>query len=139
MKAPIRVLLVDSHAVVRRDYRTRLRESGRIVVVAEAASGDVAYRAFCESSPDVVVMNFSFSGGSAIPVLERIQARDSSARVLMVSAREHAVAATLAFNAGACGYLVKSCAHEYLVEAVLAVAGGSRYLSPGIVRTVAPE
>lgn len=136
---PIRVLLVDDHAVVRAGYRRLQEESGHIEVNGEAADAVQAYRLFCELRPDVVVMDISLSGQSGIAVLERIRARESGACVLMFSMHEDTIFATHAMRAGARGYITKSCAPGVLVEAVLAVAGGGTYIGADTAQALALE
>src|SRR5690606_22269616 len=137
MSAPIRVLLVDDHAVVRAGYRGLLQGSGCIEVVGEAADASGACTLYREHAPDVVVMDISLPGRSGIVALERILARDSGARVLMFSMHEDAIFATHALRAGARGYITKSSAPEVLVEAVQAVADGRRYVGADMARTLA--
>lgn len=137
MSMPTRVLLVDDHAVVRAGYRGLLEDSGRIEVVGEAGDSDGAYRLYCGQAPDVVVMDISLPGGSGIAALERIRARDPGARVLVFSMHEDAIFASHALRAGARGYITKSSAPEVLVDAVLAVAAGRKYLGADIARALA--
>jgi DNA-binding NarL/FixJ family response regulator len=137
VSAPIRVVLVDDHAVVRKGYRGLLEDSGRIVVVDEAADSNGAYVSYCRHSPDVVVMDISLPGPSGIVALQRIVARESEARVLMFSMHEDVIFANHAMRAGARGYITKSSAPEVLVDAVLAVAAGRQYLGADIARMLA--
>jgi DNA-binding NarL/FixJ family response regulator len=134
----IRVLLVDDHAIVRVGYRGLLEESGRIAVIGEATDADGAYKAYCETRPDVAVMDISLPGASGISALERILARAPQARVLMFSMHEDAIFATHALRAGARGYITKSSAPDVLVDAVLAVADGRTYLGADTVQALAP-
>ncbi|MEO7052938.1 MAG: response regulator transcription factor [Rhodanobacter sp.] len=137
MTAPIRVVLVDDHAVVRAGYRGLLQDSGRIEVVGEASGAAGAYRLYCELTPDVVVMDISLPGGSGIAALKQILARAARARVLMFSMHEDAIFASHAMRAGARGYITKSSAPEVLVDAVLSVAAGRTFLGTDIARTLA--
>lgn len=134
---PIRVLLVDDHAVVREGYRRLLEAAEAIVVGAEAADGEQAYRLFCAQAFDVVVMDISLPGISGIEVLRRMLARDAETRVLVFSMHEDAVFARRAFQAGARGYLSKSSAPDVLVEAVLAVARGRQYVGRDLAQELA--
>lgn len=133
----LRVLLVDDHAVVREGYRRLLERAGGITVVAEAGDADEAYRLFCESTPDVVVMDITLPGASGIEVTRRILAREPAACVLVFSMHEDALFASRALQAGARGYVTKASAPEVLVEAVSAVAAGRVYLSTDIARQLA--
>jgi two-component system invasion response regulator UvrY len=138
MSAPaIKVLLVDDHAVVRAGYRHLLARDQRIEVVGEAADAQSAYLSFCTLAPDVVVMDIALPGASGIEALRRILAREPDARVLIFSMYEDAIFPTRALQAGARGYLTKSSGPDMLVEAVLAVARGEKYLSRDVAQAVA--
>jgi DNA-binding NarL/FixJ family response regulator len=135
----VRVLLVDDHAVVREGYRRLLERTRDIEVVAEAAGGEEAYRLFCETAPDVVVMDITLPGVSGVEATRRIVAREPAARVLVFSVHEDIVFASRALQAGARGYITKSSAPELLVEAVRAVAEGRPYLSHDVAQKLATQ
>jgi len=132
-----RLLLVDDHAVVREGYKRLLERTHDIDVIAEAASGEDAYRAFCEHSPDVVVMDINLPGTSGIETMRRMLARAPEAKVLVFSMYEEALFGARALQAGACGYVTKASAPEVLVDAVRAVIAGRVYLSHDIAHQLA--
>jgi DNA-binding NarL/FixJ family response regulator len=133
----IDVLLVDDHAVVREGYRRLLEQTDDIRVLAEAGSGEDAYRLFCELRPQVVVMDISLPRISGIEVTRRMVARDVAARVLMFSMHEDIVFASRALAAGARGYIAKSAAPEVLVEAIRRVASGRNYVDHAVAERLA--
>jgi DNA-binding NarL/FixJ family response regulator len=133
----IRVLLVDDHAVVRAGFRRLLEQTQDIRVVAEAASGEEAYRRFAECAPDVTVLDLTMPGMGGLEALRRIVARDAAARVLVFSMHETPVFARQALKAGARGYVTKASAAEVLVEAVQSVASGERYVGADIRDAIA--
>jgi two-component system, NarL family, invasion response regulator UvrY len=133
----LELLLVDDHAVVRAGYRRLLEQSGPDWQVAEAESGETAYRLFSERRFDVVVMDLSLPGMSGLETLRRMIRRDACARVLVFSMHDQAVFAEQALEAGAAGYITKSSAPEILVEAVISVATGHSYLGSDISRALA--
>jgi DNA-binding NarL/FixJ family response regulator len=135
--APVSVLLVDDHAVVREGYRRLLERASELTVVGEAASAAEAYRLFTQLVPDVVVMDISLPDVSGIEAMRRLLLRERLAKVLVFSIHEEAIFPDRAFRAGARGYITKASAPEVLVEAVRAVARGERFLSPDIARSVA--
>ena len=130
----IRVLLVDDHAVVREGYRRLLEATERIAVVAEADNGEDAYRRFLELAPDVVVMDISLPGIGGLEVLRRVLAREPAAQVLMFSMHEDPVFVSRALERGARGYLTKASAPEMMVEAVLSIADGRRFIAPDVAQ-----
>lgn len=136
-QAPLTVLLVDDHAVVREGYRRLLERSTDIEVVGEASTGAEAYRLAGTLAPAVVVMDISLPDISGIETTRRILARKPAARVLAFSMHEEAIFAERALQAGASGYITKASAPEILVDAVHAVARGESFLSRDIAQTLA--
>jgi DNA-binding NarL/FixJ family response regulator len=137
VSAAVRVLLVDDHAVVREGYRRLLERTPEIEVVAEAATGEDAYRAFCDLNPDVVVMDINLPGMSGIEAARRMLAREPDARILVFSMHEDALFGSRALQAGARGYVTKASAPEVLVEAVKAVSAGRLYISHDMAQELA--
>jgi len=133
----IKVLLADDHSVVRAGYRHLLQSAADIQIIAEADSGEEAYRLYAETKPDVTVMDISMPGMGGLEALRRIRAQDHSARVLMFTMHDDAVFPSRALEAGARGYLSKSCPPEALVEAVRAIAAGRKYLGQDVAQKVA--
>lgn len=139
MHKKISVMLVDDHAVVRAGYRLLLAQSSQIEIVREAERGEEACQRYAECRPDVVVMDLSMPGMGGLAAIRRIRARDPEARVLAFSIHDEAVYAERALEAGASGYISKSCAPEILVEAVEAVAQGGRYVEQDIAERLAAQ
>src|SRR5215471_9954100 len=137
MTAPLRVLLVDDHAVVREGYRRLLERASDIVVAGEAASAAEAYQTFCRLAPAVVVMDLSLPDASGIEATRRLLARDATARILAFSIHDEAIYAERAFRAGVAGYVTKASAPDVLVEAVRTIARGESFLSADIAQTLA--
>jgi DNA-binding NarL/FixJ family response regulator len=137
MSESISVLLVDDHAVVRVGYRRLLERAENIHVLAEAGNAASAYQAFCQTPPDVVVMDISLPDVSGIEAMRRLLLREPAARVLIFSIHSEPIFANRALQAGAMGYVSKASAPDVLVDAVRAVAKGERYLSPDVARTLA--
>lgn len=134
---PIRVLLVDDHAVVRAGYRMLLKNSADIEVVAEAESGEAACRHYSELHPDIVIMDLSLPGIGGLEAIRRIIARDADARILVFSMHEDMIFVEQALQAGARGYMTKSGAPEALIEAVRALADGKTHLDKTIAERLA--
>lgn len=137
MSAPINVLLVDDHAVVRMGFKMLLESDADIKVIAEADSGENAVKMYMEHMPDVVVMDITMPGIGGLEATDRIIAKDSSARILVLSAHEDSVHPKRVLNAGAMGYLTKRSAAEELIKAIRTVAGRKMYLEASIAQQMA--
>lgn len=135
----IKVLLADDHAVVRMGFRLLLEACDDIEVVAEAESGEEAYRLFSELAPHVVVMDLAMPGIGGIEAVKRIVARDRNARVLALSAHEDLSHPKRVLQAGALGYLSKRGAPEALIDAVREIAQGRRMIDPALAQKMAMQ
>jgi two-component system, NarL family, invasion response regulator UvrY len=135
----INVMLVDDHAVVRMGFRLLLEGSSDIKVIGEAESGEEACRKFPELKPDVVVMDISMPGIGGLEAIDRILAREPTARILVLSAHEDAMHARRVLKAGAAGYLTKRSAAEALMQAIRQVQQGKTFLEPEIAQQLAMQ
>jgi DNA-binding NarL/FixJ family response regulator len=136
-KDRVSVLLVDDHAVVREGYRRLLERHGEIAVIGEAADAKSAHSLFITLLPRIVVMDITLPGASGVEAMRRMLDHDADARVLMFSMHEDAIFVRRALQTGAFGYVTKASAPHVLVEAVLAVARGKKYLSPDVAQSIA--
>lgn len=133
----IKVMLVDDHAVVRMGFKMLLETSGDIKVIAEAESGEEAIKSFQEHNPDVIVMDITMPGIGGMEAIERILAKESTTKVLVLSAHEDSVHPKRVLNAGAMGYLTKRSAAEELVKAIRSVSVGKKYIEANVAQQMA--
>ena len=133
----IKVLLVDDHSVVRAGFRRLLEATGQISVVAEAGDGEQGCLLAAEHQPDVTVLDLSLPGIGGLEALRRIKARNSAARVLVFSMHDNPLLVERALQAGASGYLSKASSSALMLEAVIDVHDGKRYLGPDVAKTIA--
>lgn len=139
VRQPLRVVLIDDHAVVREGYRRLLERTEDIEVIAEAGTGEEAYRLICELKPDVAVLDISLPGIGGIEVVRRVIAREPDQKILVFSMHEDVMFSSRALQAGARGYVTKSAAPEVLVEAVRLVAAGKLYISHEMAQELAVQ
>lgn len=139
MSDKIKVMLVDDHAVVRAGYQMLLKNSPEIEVVAEADSGEEAYRLHGIHDPDVIVMDLSLPGIGGIEAIKRIHSRDNKTKILVFSMHEEIIFVEQALQAGACGYITKSTDPQLLVEAIKRLSRGEKYIDPELAQRLAIE
>lgn len=130
-------MLVDDHAVVRMGFKMLLETDADIKVVCEAESGEQAIQRYVEFKPQVVVMDITMPGIGGMEAIERILAKDSAAKILVLSAHEDSVHPKRVLNAGAMGYLTKRSAAEEMIKAIRVVASGKKYLEAGVAQQMA--
>lgn len=135
----IRLMLVDSHRIMRDGLRALFAQDDRFEVVADADDGRAAIVLARDLHPDVVVTEVSLPLSNGIEVARQITAAWPSVRVLALSRHQERryVAAILA--AGASGYVPKTSGIDELTRAIEALARGQCYISPAIARTVLDE
>jgi two-component system, NarL family, invasion response regulator UvrY len=133
----IRILLVDDHAVVRMGFRLLLQANSQMTVLAEAQSGEEAYQKYVELLPDAVIMDIAMPGMGGLEALRRLIAQYPEARILTLSAHDDPIHARRALQEGALGFLSKRSAPEALIEAVISVSNGHRYLDPALAQKLA--
>ena len=133
----INVMLVDDHAVVRMGFKMLLESASEIRVIAEAENGEAGIKGYVEHKPDVVVMDITMPGIGGMEAIERILAKDSNAKILVLSAHEDSVHPKRVLNAGAMGYLTKRSAAEELIKAIRTVAGGKKYIEASVAQQMA--
>lgn len=126
---PIRVLVVDDHAVVREGIRHVLAGEPGFEVVGEAANGEQALALASAERPDVIVLDVTMPGESGLRVAPKLRAAVPETRVLIMSMHENAEYVREGVRAGASGYLLKDSAAAELRLAVRAVHAGGTYFS----------
>jgi NarL family two-component system response regulator LiaR len=130
----IRVVLADDHAVVRKGIREFLEEDKAIRVVAEASNGEEAVAAIARDQPDVAVLDLQMPRMNGLDATRRVKKDFPNTRVLILTAYDDDPYIFAALQAGASGYLLKTCSSDEIVRAVHAIAAGESALSPGIAR-----
>jgi two-component system invasion response regulator UvrY len=118
-------------------FKMLLESDTDIKVIAEAESGEQSIQRYVEHKPDVVVMDITMPGIGGLEAIERILAKDNTAKILVLSAHEDSVHPKRVLNAGAMGYLTKRSAAEELIKAIRTVASGKKYLEASVAQQMA--
>ena len=131
--APIRVLLVDDHAVARRGIRSVLSNNANLDVVCEAADGEEAVNKAEELHPAIILLDITLPGISGIQAARLIRASSPESRIIFLSQHDSIQIAKDALSVGAQGYVVKSDAGRDLLTAIEAVNEGRTFVSRTLV------
>ena len=123
--ASVTVVLVEDHRIVREGTRQLLDHDPSIRVVGEASTGEEAVRLAVDLKPSVMLVDVQLEGMNGIDVIRTVARTANSVRCVVLSAYDDYVYITEAFEAGACGYLLKTVSAAELVSAVRAAAAGA--------------
>jgi len=132
----IRVILAEDHTLVRQGFRRLLEDDPRVTVVGEARTGLEAMEKCKELRPDVVVMDLSMPELGGLEATAEILKANPQIRILILSMYSNEAYVRKAFELGAKGYMLKNAIEMDLSRAVLALAEGEAYFSPGISHIV---
>ncbi len=133
--ARTRVVLVDDQDLVRTGFRMIVSVEDDLELVGEAADGMEATRLVAAVRPDVVLMDVQMPVLDGIEATRRVVA-ESDARVVILTTFERDDYLFAALEAGASGFLLKSCSADELVGAIRSVAEGHALLAPQMTRSL---
>ena len=132
----IRVLLAEDHTLVRQGFRRILEDDPRITVVGEARTGIEAIERCKELKPDVVVMDLSMPELGGLEATAEVLKANPQIKVVILSMYSNEAYVRKAFELGAKGYILKNAIEVDLTRAVMALAEGQAYFSPGVSHIV---
>lgn len=132
----IRVLLAESHRMVREALRGLLAAEHDLTVVGEAGNGQAALDLAAGIAPDVLVLDVGLPDLQGPEIARRLRAGGSRARLLALSAHGEKRHVQEMLKAGADGYVTKAAAADELPRAIRALAAGQAFLSPEVARAV---
>jgi DNA-binding NarL/FixJ family response regulator len=127
-ETPVRVLLVDDHAIVREGLRALLDDVQGMRIVGEATNGDEAVDLAARLEPNLVLMDLKMPGLPAPDAIRTIRARNPSVHVLMLTSYAEDQQVQKVISAGALGYVLKDVAKAELLKAMTTVARGEPWL-----------
>ncbi|MFF3946413.1 response regulator [Streptomyces sp. NPDC001902] len=130
---PIRILLADDHALVRRGVRLILDREPDLEVVAEAGDGAEAIALARAQDVDLAILDVSMPRLTGLQATRDLAALKPGLRILMLTMHDNEQYLFQALKAGACGYVLKSVADRDLVAACRAAMRDEPFLYPGAV------
>lgn len=145
MSAPVQVMIVDDHAVVRRGVRAYLEALDGMAVAAEAADGQDALDQLARlvglghRLPDVVLLDLVMPRMDGVTATALITSRHPSVRVVILTSFGEMERVHAALASGAVGYLLKDAGPAEVATAIAAAARDGTYLHPAIARRLTRE
>lgn len=134
---PIRVLLVDDHAIARNGVRLMLSSADDIRVDGEACNAQEALQLVLAQEFDVALLDITMPGKNGLELLKQLRSERPKLAVLMLSTYSEDIYAVRALKLGAAGYLIKDAPTSTLVAAVRKAASGGKHVSPALLEKLA--
>jgi NarL family two-component system response regulator LiaR len=139
MSKPIRLLICDDHAVVRRGLRSLVGVKAEMELVGEAVDGEEAVAMAKKLKPDVIIMDLIMPRKDGVTAITEIKKKNQNAKILVLTSFSDDKNVFSAIKAGASGYLLKDSSPEDLLQAIHDVHAGKSSLHPVIAQKVIQE
>lgn len=137
--APIRLLLVDDHRLVRQGIRSLLEMEADLVVAGEAETGQKALELARELNPDLVLLDIQMPDIEGSAICRRLLAQNPHLPIVMLTVRSDHEDVLRCIRAGARGYLLKDADVAELVRTIRAVHAGEAVLDSRVTAVVFDE
>jgi two-component system, NarL family, response regulator NreC len=124
----LKILLAEDHRILREGLKRMIDEQPNMEVVGEADDGIEACQKTMALQPDIVLMDVSMPRMNGADATMRIRELSPEVRVIALTAHRASAYLSQMLKAGASGYVLKNTAFNELVDAILAVAKGGRYI-----------
>lgn len=133
-RGPVRVIVVEDHALVREGTAELLERDPGLTVVGQASSAEEALKLIGSQRPDVALVDVELPGMNGIALARAVADQVAETRILILSAYDDYAYVIGALEAGVAGYLLKTSSARELRDAVRTAAGGALVLDEGISR-----
>jgi DNA-binding NarL/FixJ family response regulator len=128
--APIRILVVDDHPLLREGIAALVGGQADMTLVAECSNGREAVQAFRAHRPDVTLMDLQMPEMSGVDATGAIRGEFPDARIMVLTTYSGDVQVVRALKAGARAYLLKNQVYKELLDTIRAVHAGKKMVSP---------
>jgi DNA-binding NarL/FixJ family response regulator len=132
LHTPIRVLIVDDHAVVQQGLIAIINEESDMVVVGQAQNGIEAIALFRQEQPDITLMDLRMPEMGGVEAITTLCAEFNTARIIVLTTYDGDEDIYRGLRAGAKGYLLKDSKPSELRTAIRTVHSGQQYIPPHV-------
>lgn len=132
----IRIIITDDHALLRSGLKALLNSSPQFDVIGEAGDGVEAIHMVEKLSPDVLILDLSMPGMGGVDCVKELRSRQLPCHILVLTMYDDEEYIKEVMKAGADGYILKKCADTELIEGILKVHSGKKYLNETISQTL---
>jgi DNA-binding NarL/FixJ family response regulator len=136
---PIRILIIDDHAIMRTTLRMFLERQPGLMVVGEGASPEEALDAAAREQPDVILLDLHLGDANGLDLLPPLQTVAPSAHIVVLTGVRDVDVHRRAIRLGAMGLVLKEEAAAVLIEAIAKVSAGEIWLNSLLVARVLSE
>ncbi|WP_199186918.1 response regulator [Blastopirellula marina] len=130
---------MDDHPIVCEGLTARIDSQPDLEVCGQATNVNDAVAAYRSLSPDLTLVDIQLEEGNGIELIKEIHARNSAAKMLVISAYDESLFAERALRAGALGYVNKRELQTNVISAIRTVLSGERYLSPKMMQQLVSQ
>jgi DNA-binding NarL/FixJ family response regulator len=130
------VILADDHTMMRDGIRSILEQMNDIAIVAEAENGREAVELASKHAPDILLIDVAMPGLNGVEATRKMRAKDPRIAVIALSMHSDARYVTGMLDAGARGYLLKTCDAKELLRAIDAVRKGKVYVTADVTHVL---
>lgn len=133
----IRIVIADDHALLRGGLRMLLEKEPSMELVGEASNGSETLEVVKATRPNVLLLDVSMPGRGGLDIVKELKQQNPDLHILMLTAHPEDHFAIRCLRNGADGYLTKELAVDQLVEAILKVQQGGKYISAELAEQLA--
>ncbi len=130
--APIRILIVDDHPIVRNGLVLMVKYESGMETVAEASSGAEAIEQFCQHQPDVTLMDLRLGDMNGVDAISSIRQDFPQARIIILTTYDTDEDIYRGLQIGARGYILKDAPLDELLNAIRTIHAGRQYIPPEV-------
>lgn len=125
----IRIIIADDHQLVRETWKLLLEQDSRFLIIAECANGAEAIKAADSHTVDIILMDINMHPVNGFEATKKILKKVPSVRIIGISVNNQPSYARNMLQMGAKGYVTKDSTKEEMVEAIITVYNGGKFIS----------